>query len=177
MPRHQIDIEKFYQNEYWTNRYIVEIANVAAGHAIAQAIVDAEQAVTNSLITFTKYRISDMVPDTDNFSTVALAVAGAHADAAQLLPLFNVVRVDFSPAIGRPSRKYLRVGLSEGIVDGATLTAAWKTSMMLNYADALLAIPEFVGPQGEPFISAAVFSAVGMRQLRRGTKRKLEPVL
>jgi hypothetical protein len=75
---------------------------------------------------------------------------------------------------GRPSRKYLRGALLEGDVNFMTLTSAITTPAN-TFADAIVAIGTIVDPQGNGFLDGVVWPAPQMRQLRRGSKKKITP--
>jgi hypothetical protein len=120
-------------------------------------------------------RVSDTDPNTEIFSTVVLNLVGNRASTTALLPLFNVLRVDFSAVQGRPSRKYLRGVLTESDVVGPNIEIAALGEFQVAYADAMLGMAEYVDVDGEQFSAAACLRPVGMRQLRRGSRRS--PVL
>lgn len=177
MPLWALDVEKSMGGEYWTNRYILETATLAEATAPAGQIVAAERAIHLDLVTFERYRISDQVPNTDNYVVVPLGSLGLVAAAgSEWLPLFNVVRVDFSPASGRPSRKYLRLPLTDGQVVNGKLTTTHRGIFQDNYAAVVLAVGAYVDVDGQDLVTAQVHPNVGMRQLRRGSKRN-QPVL
>jgi len=114
MPVFKVDIEKQYGTEFWTNVYYVDAASLTLAHAVAAEIVNAEQEIHLVSVNFTKYRTSDLLPDTDQYISTALNSPGERGFAGDPLPLFNVVRVELSVGIGRPGRKYLRGILCEG---------------------------------------------------------------
>lgn len=173
----QVDIEKLLNGEYWTNRYIISTTDLAAGIVVGQQLADIERAVTGTTITQTKFRVSDGTPNTDVYQIVQLNRAGTLSLSGPALSLFIVARVDFSTAGGgRPSRKYLRGCLSGTYINGEALTTTILT-ILNTYATNVLAVDEFVDVDGQAFISHAVWPFVAMRQLRRGSKRRTEPVL
>jgi hypothetical protein len=168
------DIEKMYQGEYWTNRYVIAAASLAAAVTAASTLVEAERLVTTNGVLFTKFRVSDTDPATDIYQVTNSNLFGlASTGGSQLLPLFNVVRVDFSTqGGGRPSRKYLRGILTEGDIDFNALVGARVTAIQNNYVNQCLAVPQFVDVDQQSFSVGSVYPFVGMRQLRRGSKRK-----
>lgn len=174
----KVDIEKFYLGEYWTNVYYVEAATLDDAANIGNSIVPLEESVTLDDILFTKYRTSDLVPGTDNFVTNIINEFGDVVnDATVILPLFNVVRVDLSVGVGRPGRKYLRGVLNEGHIEFNALSSAIITFMNDNYCVPLATLGGIVLKDGTPVTSVVVNPNVGMRQLRRGSKRKAVPVI
>jgi hypothetical protein len=178
MARWQVDIEKELFGEYWTNRYIVEGATMGAADLIGADITAIERTIHGSEITFTKRRTSDGVPGTDTYMVVPLNVNGTRTNATgEALPLFNVFRVDFQATAGRPSRKYIRGPVFEGDQAGGDLLAGTMTFINTNYAAPLAALTGYVDVDGQELLSGAVQRKVGMRQLRRGSKRRLLPIL
>jgi hypothetical protein len=171
-------IVEFYDTvsaEYWTNRYFTSDPYTAAGDTI-DALVAAHLPMLLNNCILTKVRVDDNVPDTDNFDTVGFNAAGTRTVGADhRYPLFNTVRVDFDVSGGgRPSRKYLRGALLEGDVNFTTLTSAIITPAN-TFADAIVAIGTIVDPQGNAFLDGVVWPAPQMRQLRRGSKKKITP--
>lgn len=177
MPLFSLDIEKSFNGEFWTNRYILELDDVTAGSTVVNQIIEAEQDVHGGAILFTKARLSDMTPDTDNYVVFIINTYGHLAVSSEYLPLWNVIRCDFQVDTGRPSRKYLRCPVYESNQVAGVLTSDTITFMQENYVDVLVAIPEFVDVDGQPIVDGFVYPNVGMRQLRRGSKRRTTPIL
>lgn len=177
MPVFKVDIEKQYGTEYWTNVYYVDEESLTLAHGVAAEIVNAEQEIHLVSVNFTKYRTSDMVPDTDQYITTPLNSPGERGFAGDPLPLFNVVRVELGVGIGRPSRKYLRGVLCEGDITFNTINGATLTEIDTDYCNALEAIEELVDRDGSPIVDCNAQPMVGMRQLRRGSRRSVTPVL
>lgn len=168
------DIEKVYQGEYWTNRYIVAAPDLPSAVAIASQIVGIERAIYSNVILVTRYRVSDGQPDTDVYQVINVNLFGNMATpTTDLLPLFVVARFDFNTAGGgRPSRKYIRGTLTEGGIAFNTITPTTVTFLDTTYAAPLVALAGFVDVDGQEIVSGSVFPQVSMRQLRRGSKRK-----
>jgi len=177
VPLWKVDIEKHYQGEYWSNRYFVEEADLVAAHLFAVGIVNWERALVGIDIDFTRVRTSDVVPDTDNFISTPLQLVGTRPIGGELMPLFCVVRVDFTAGTGRPSRKYLRGVLREADVTQFTVNSALRDLVQTEYAGPLVASSEFVDIDGQTITSSAVHPVVGMRQLRRGSRRRTTPIV
>jgi hypothetical protein len=178
MPLWSLDIEKERLGEFWTNRYILNAADLTSAVSVGLTVVNNERSIHKPSVIFTRYRVSDFDPLTDIYSIVSVSLPGlAPSDPAGALPLFNVVRVDFNTAVGRPSRKYLRTPIGEGEHDSGNLTAAYASFIHINYTNPMLGITEFVDVDGDAFTSGATFSVVAMRQLRRGSRRRTEPIL
>lgn len=93
-----------------------------------------------------------------------------------MMPLFAVLRVDLTVVGSRPSRKYLRGVLAENNTDGPyNLVASAVTSFTNLYAAPLAGVAGLVDVDGEEITGAVVYPKVGMRQLRRGSKKKVIP--
>ena len=174
---YSLDIEKQSGTEFWTNRYILSNPSIESAILTANAILLIEQAVHSENVLFTKYRVSDLDPDTDAFVIVPIGEVGDRPTVGDVLPLFNVARVDFPAGIGRPSRKYLRLPIFEGDQANGTLTPTMVAFVNTNYGTPLGDIDEFVDVDGEPLGSGICQPQVGMRQLRRGSRRRTTPVI
>lgn len=177
LPPFVLHIEKQLGAETWVNRYFLSNPSIESALFTAQAIVDAEIAVHNEVVTFTRYRVSDTTVGTDIFVIVPLSDVGAITHTSDLIPLFNVARFDFPAGLGRPSRKYLRLPLQEGEVENFTIIAAKIATLNSDYGTALGDIDEYVDIDGEPLGTGVCQTLIGMRQLRRGSKRRAAPVL
>lgn len=176
MALYQLEIEKVYNGEFWVNRYMLDVADLAAAASPSNAIMAAERAVTDDRITFTKYNVRTATVGDDVYATVPVNLPGLSANAgADLMPLFAVVRVDFAAAVGRPSRKYLRGCLKENHTDGFTILSNVVTFFQSNYATVVAGVAAFCDVDGDDITSGAVSPRVGMRQLRRGSKKKNIP--
>lgn len=174
----QCDIQKRVGGEYWTNRYVLAGEGITPLVAVANQIVAAEKAVHYAAVEFVSLRVSDTNPATDAYVTQPIGGTGAISmTGITLMPLFVVVRVEFGAELGRPSRKYLRGCLSEGDVTFNDISSARALFIFDNYGQTLRDLPQFVDVDGQQLITATVVPQVGMRQLRRGSKRKTQPVI
>lgn len=170
-------IEKFLpaQGEYWTNVYWLDYLTPAAALEAVRDIVTAERTVHLPAVQFTKFRVDDGVEDTEIWETETLNVAGLSTTTGEMMPLFVVARVDFSVAGGgRPSRKYLRGVLTEETVNAFMLNTGIR-GVLQNYADGVIAAGGVCDVDGQGFSNGSPFAQPGMRQLRRGSKRKPVP--
>lgn len=177
MPRFQVDIEKSALGERWTNRYFVEAADLTAANAMGSALVTVEKSFHRAWVAFNTLRVRTAVQGDDLYTITPLTGTGAVAGTtAASLPLFNVLRIDLGAAAGRPSRKYYRGVLQvEDQAAGALDPAAY-----LNAVQGLETILEggnLVDVDGQVLLTVAPHQRVGMRQLRRGSRRKTEPIL
>lgn len=176
MPIFKIDIQKLYVGEYWTNRYLVEATDLLDAQDVGSELVTMERAFHRNTILFDKLRVADNVRDTEVFVTIPLQVAGGAGFDGVQLPLFNVVRVDFTVANSRPLRKYYRTGMTSSEIDSTGLRPTYMAlvEQALNNSNA---VTRMVDPQGNPAVTGVVSPTIGMRQLRRGTRRRQTPIL
>lgn len=172
----RITIEKFLpsQGEYWTNVYWADFPTPAAAIPTAEDLVTAERGIHLPAVTFTKFRIDDGTPDTEIWETQVLNLQGLASTTGEMMPLFVVARVDFTVAGGgRPSRKYLRGVLTEEVVNGFLLNAGMLT-VLGSYAAAVAAAATH-DVDGQGITGGSAHPQPGMRQLRRGSKKKTTP--
>ena len=177
MPLWKLIIEKQFGTEYWVNDYYLDSADMAQADSDAQPIIDAEIAIHQVGVQFTKYRISTVVPDDDVFSNFALNVSGTRGAAGDMLPLFNVLRVDITAASGRGGRKYLRGVLCEEDTTFNVINPGSITSFDTLYCNVLDGLSYLVKSNGVALVDATVYPNVGMRQLRRGSRRRTTPII
>lgn len=177
MPVWQIDVEKRLATEFFTNVYHVDQASQADAIDAANLIVQQERLLHHVDIIVTKYRIATYPgPSEGTIYAVNLPCSGA---SGAYLPLFNVLRVDFAVGVGRPSRKYYRIAIAETSQENGEFTNAELTAYQ-GVIDDLMAFGSSVGlvdVDSQPILSGNVFRQVGMRQLRRGSKRRLQPII
>lgn len=183
MPRFQIDIQKRNVGEYWTNRYFVRAADINIAHQAANTIlVPMEKLVHAAGVTFDRLRTSTTTPGDLIFRTNPLSGDGTLPANGNALPLFNVVRIDFGVSEGRPSRKFYRSMLGGGDVAGSF---EWVPSVLAAITSALTDAMEsletndtpLVDPQDQDLFGLTTHALIGMRQLRRGTKQRTEPII
>lgn len=182
MALFQCDVEKLYQGEYWTNVYYVDADTLVAASAAANEFAQMERVFHKNSVTFTKARTRSTIPGDDAYVNTTLNTAGlVEWDPVLRLPLFNVVRVDIGIVTGRPSRKYYRLPLMENEITNGEVTIAVRSSiesaMAAAYAELTGNGTPWVDIDGQQVLSFNAFIPVGMRQLRRGSKRKATPVL
>lgn len=181
MAIYKIDIEKSTSptsgsTVYWTNVYHVNAPDLANAITVGNSIVTLEKTIHASSVNFTKMRVQNTSVLAQAGTIVPLSGAGGRS-VTNAAPLFNVFRVDFAVSSGRPSRKYLRGPVATADITNGALQSAIVTSIQNNYITPLINTGVMTDPQGQGFVSGAVFPSVGMRQLRRGSKRKTTPVI
>lgn len=178
MPVYTIDIQKRIGSEFWTNRYIGTYAAMVNAVAAAQSIVASERTIHSTLVSFVNFRVSN-AGISEEYTIVPVNLAGQRGET-NLLPLFNTLRYDLAAEVGRPSRKFYRGVLGEVDISGDAITV---NSAFTDHGLFLLASsvePETpVGlhdPQGDMFVDVTVHPFVQMRQLRRGKRKRQNPV-
>lgn len=177
MPIYQIDTQKQLGTEYWTNVWHVLAEGVAGARISAEVIMDAELANSHADVKGVSYRVA-LYPLAGGQGTIVPFTQVGGQVAYDYLPLFNVVRIDWSTGEGRPSRKYMKFPTGTSWVTNGNLDASMVLAFQNNIANYLLAeVPELCNIHGENLTIAQVFTPVAMRQLRRGSKRKLGPVI
>jgi len=176
----QVDIQKQQGTEYWTNRYIIDETDLTAAATKADLIPGFEQLFHTTNVTLESYRVRPLAPGGDMYIIVPLGANGLYAggDLSSQLPLFNCVRVDLAVTFGRPSRKYYRSGLTEAMVVGSSLDATYRTVVIDAMDDMRAALaPSFVDVDNQAIVNSQVYVPVQMRQLRRGSRRRTEPII
>lgn len=183
MPLFQIDIQKTGYGEIWTNRYILDAVSLSQAHDSALTfMLVAEQSIHAAAITIDRIRTSTLTPNDNLFLTAAPNAVGTFTASGNALPLFNVVRADMTMSTGRPSRKYYRGGWGTGQVgshlhwDGSDISGI---TALLNglRSDLDGAGTPWVDEDGDAVMDATAFTLIGMRQLRRGSRRRTEPII
>jgi hypothetical protein len=187
MPIFQIDIEKkatagAHTGEYWTNRYLITAGTLAEAAIFSGNIAAMEQELHTPAVLFTKAAVRDLDETTDLYSTIPLNTPGVYGGSipADLLPAMLVVRVDLGVVTGRPSRKYYHLMLGEGSQSNGQWSSTVLSDVQGNINSLISAggtAGQLCDPDGSTVISAAPMPIVTVHQFRRGSKRKLVPIL
>lgn len=179
----QVDVQKHFGGEFWTNVYFLEANDINTAHdAAVNVLVPVEQAVHTEGIVIDKVRTSTTTPNDRVFINSPRNDACTIALAGNRLPLFNIVRADLTVGTGDPSRKYYRSGMGSLSMGGpfewdVTRTSAIHTalnSLMIDFATNGVV---WVDESGNVITDTIVPVTIGMRQLRRGSKRRTQPVI
>ena len=181
MPLFQLDIEKQLGNEFWTNVYYLN-APTGLPEAVtnAQSVITVERNIHKTIVTFTRARVRTAVEGDELYTIIPLGLAGLATLSGDYIPLFNTVNAILAPGAGRPSRKYYRTPVGEGEQVNGVLASTVVTAINTQLARLLPGGDLEAGlndVDGQQIISSAVVSAVGMHQLRRGSRRRATPVL
>lgn len=150
----------------WSNVYTFDAAGLVTATDLALALVTTEQAVHTADVQFYLTGIRSLVDSGVSTKITSTDIGLLGSDPSIMLPLWNVVRVDFLDASGRPEIKYLRVPLQEDTVDGTLVDGGLVATITDDYATPLLAEDSYVGPSGEAHTGFVVHNLVQMRQQR-----------
>jgi len=175
MPLYKVDIQKSHGAEFFTNVYYIEVATLTAGENVARAIADAEKLAHVADVQFLSARVSDLGSG-ESFIVVAIGGTGS-VFPSTWLPLWNVLRVDLYPATGRPSRKYYRLPINEADSINGTFELTFFNGPVTSLVSGLANIPELRDVDGQPFVRMQAFRPIAMRQLRRGSRRRTQPII
>lgn len=172
---YQIVIQKFLNGEYWVNDYHVQAASPSEAHTRGLAIVAIERSVHKVITAFVNMRVRNAAGGGQG-TVYPLGLFG-QAGVDDYFPLYCTVRVDMSPEFGRVGRKYLRLPLEEGGATNGTLTASTINFINQSYATPLANLAYVCKPNGQDFVAASAVPGLQMRQLRRGTRRRTQPII
>lgn len=179
MARFLIDIQKRLASEWWTNTYIVEAADIDEARILGNKIVIAERAFHSGRVTFDKMRVSTLTRGDNVYITEPGSVTGQLPTDQPPLPLFCTVNVVFGTGANRPARKYYRVVARTNDINAE---GEWSNNLVATVQGALEnlinveQVPLF-DRGGDRVVTVVVQRPVGMRQLRRGSKRRQRPVI
>lgn len=174
----KLDIQKFRQGLYWTNRYLLDLADPSdVSLEMIEAIANTEGNWHATTVTIVSARVSDMVEGTDNFIVYPLNITGAQLDGGDPIPGFVTLRADFGVGVGRPLRKYWRTYAAEALTSGGNWSNTFVAANQALLVTMLAEVPSICDPQGNRAVSVAVKTNLQMRQLRRGTRKKTQPVI
>lgn len=171
----QIDIEKSLGGERWTNVYFSNAASLAAAANVGTTIVNSEKLLHMNVVNFSQMRVRPY-PALGAQGTVYQLGGTGSVTAFDYLPLFAVGRVTLTVAAGRPSRKYYRMPIREDEQANGIFIASKVTSVNTTLGQ-MIQIAGLTDESGNAFVSATLVPEVGMRQLRRGSKRRATNVL
>lgn len=181
MPLYQVDIEKRLLSEFFTNVYYLQSPTIGDAVLDAGLIVTFEKSIMLDNVNFTKQRVRTTTVGDDVYALGTLSGLGLRSSAGGTLPLFNTLNVVLSAVVGRPSRKYYRGVLQESDIDYTAVSSSLLSLVATNGAALLTAMDTansaLVDIDNTGIYSIIASSEVGMRQLRRGSKRRVQPIL
>lgn len=173
MPVYQLDLQTKVGNEYVSNVYHVVATSLATANDQGIALANIHAATIPAFWSIDYLRTSTPTPGDEEFIATPLNIPGTRSVSGQQLPLFNRFRVRFQCASGRPGVKFL-VGVAEVDVNGTDFETSAITFIETAYLQPIYDDTDLVlcRPDGTLFGAGALQRAVGMRQLRRASKRK-----
>lgn len=171
MPVFQVDIQKVYSSEYITNVYHVNTATIADAIDAAADIADIEKELYPPHIVINALRASTPTTGDDIFITTLVNIPGTRVAATPDAPPFCRNRVDLSVGPTRPLRKFL-LGVQQADFSGDTFLSGVIGRVQTDYVLPLVALGVVCNPFGVFIVSGALSQVVGMRQLKRASKRK-----
>jgi hypothetical protein len=159
----------------WRNVYTIEAASYDAAIAATDVLASYEMVfhtdkvravrVTAHLVTEPPRRVG---------AQLGIGRDGQYSPVGDPWPMFNCVRADFSDVgLGRPERKYYRVGLHDGMVEATMELLGTFRSIVESQLDNMVQLTNFVGPSGEAHNGFLLHTPVQMRQL--GWHRRQRP--
>lgn len=175
MPVFQADVQINYYEEYITNVYHVNVADIDAAMAAALDIIDIQRTLIVATVNFNAVRVSTPTPGDGVYLSLPINVPGTRPAGSPDMPPFNRFRVDMSVGPTRPLRKFLMVPQQDDCTGGG-LTPTAQTYVTTNYITPLVALGVVCSPSGLIVSSAAVSQRVGMRQLKRASKRSIPTI-
>lgn len=172
----QIDVQTRAGAIYISNMYHVVAVDLSDARDQALTIIDIQRATLPTFWSITAFRVATPQEADNQFVSEPVAIPGTRS-IGQAMPPFVRFRVDFRQGFRRPGRKFL-IGVAEADSDGDTFTQDAIDYIRNNYVNPLLDAPGLVlcGPAGSLFVGGDLNKTVGMRQLRRASKRK-KPVI
>lgn len=177
MAVYQFDFQFHYETEYWTNKFYAICTDIADAQEFVNAVATFTPPSYPPSVTLDKARITPLPFVKNVFADITLNKPGT-APAFSPAPLFNVVRFDFSRQFGRAVHHYMRACFpASAMGPNQQFTAEYQGYNNLfagHFADGPQIVCDKNGNAYENFSAAP---SVGMRQLRRGSKRKAKPVI
>lgn len=177
LPTHRISIFKKLSEERWSNDWLCVRADMDAAAALAVSLVNFEQRVHSSRVTFEYSLVATMAEGDRVFRHTPINLPGLMGiNALTMLPLFNTVRMDMATTDSDPCRKYFRMPLEESNQEDGKIIAATLTTLasaVTTYLNPVIALNALVSGKGNAVVSASFFNFIQMRQLHRRKRKKI----
>lgn len=149
----------------WTNVYHLNTPTIGDAASISDLIVAAEQAISDLNVYFLDTKLSDPTKVEAPVTRDLGGVVGDQAFTGSVIPHWNVVNVIFADTGGgRTERKYYRVGLTEGAINGEFLDTTIRTTMQAVIDTLVSDVIAMCAPNGDTITAGTVQSLIGMRQ-------------
>jgi hypothetical protein len=171
----QVVIQKQYGTEYYVNDYHVQADSAQAAAVQAELIVEIERAVHATTVSFINYRVKNAASSAQG-TVYPIGESGLNP-AGAMMPLYNTVRVDMAVEVGRPGRKYLRLPIQMAASSNGQFNSDFLNFMLDFYCLPLQNLGTVCKPNGQLFTLIRPVASVQMRQIRRGSKRRLQPII
>jgi hypothetical protein len=175
-----------YQGFTWRNVYTIEADSYSSALA-AGDVLAGEAAVFHTdktrAVRVTAHLVTE--PPRRTGAQMGIARTGEYSPVGDPWPMFNTIRCDFPDVgLGRPERKYYRVGLHDGMVQADGTLLGTYASIVQGQLNTMSSLSNYVGPSGEQHVvdGASLNPSVQMRQIgwhrrqRVGFKRGYVPV-
>jgi hypothetical protein len=156
----------------WVNNYWVNDTSPELALDRMDDIADIEAAVLPQAVTI--YRLTVQPAGGGDSSIRVVDKQGEiDLDPANLIPLFNTVRVIMTDNVGRVESKYLRALIFEANVQGYNISGELVDQVNSLYCTPLLGILTLRGPNNEPITSIKTQQLIQVRQI--GWHRRTRP--
>lgn len=149
----------------WSYLWYVDAADLSAAVAVGEALWAALRPAHSNYAYCYELYITDLVPSTTNFVTSPITAGNQRGTAGlvtNLLPSFNVARIDLNVVGSRPSRKFQRLPLGETQIQNGVLEDSASDTFREAYLDAI-AIPGIVDESGNGFVGVTVKGVTSRR--------------
>ena len=177
MPVYKVDIQFKLNTEYWTNVFYASHPSVFAAKLWVDNLVEAMQDSVQNSVIIDKARITPAPFVANTFTDYPIGVNGTGGSTPPA-PLFNVVRFVFGKAVGRGVSHYWRGGVTPSNIGADGNFSGAAQAFNTSKAEAIGALsPPPCDRQGNVYTTFSAAPTVGMRQLRRGSKRRTTPVI
>lgn len=176
MPIYTTQVFKSIGAETWQNGYRFSATNNAEALIGVEALATAEAGFHSDQVQYQYARVSDVAAGPGTFMTIPFSFTGVQppGNTGELLPLFNVARLDMSTGFGRPDYKLYRGCLGEGNSGNGLIGTTLRTQIT-NAIDAFLSIvlTDFwlVDGADDPFNNLDVDQFIRQRDLHRRKRR------
>ncbi len=171
-----VDVQTDYYQEYVTNRYHVLADDMAQAGVRGLAIANIQKSLLPVTNNIDYVRVSTITPGDNLFYTQQANIPGTRGLTSQTMPPFCRWRCDMNVGFRRPLRKYLLIPYEEDS-EGSSFTSTAITFFNTNYAAPLFQLGYVCAEDGTVIIGVSLNSQIGMRQLRRGSRRRATPII
>lgn len=174
MPVYQVDVQMNAGGIYVTNVWHVLAGSISEANEMGNNIAVVSAALIPPTMSVNHYRVSTPAEGDGVYYSNPVNIPGQRTTGGEPLPLFNRFRIDFGVGPRRPLRKFMLL-VTETDVTAGQLNSAAITFVETNFITPLLESGDEIAlcaPDGTHVIGASTAQQVGMRQLRRASKRK-----